>query len=207
MRLRADVAQAQQRVLRRVGARSKESNSRCTDTCCRDTASVIPACGRNGEKSMFGFGWFDGRVQRRKRQRKGLHVRRAVRRADERGGEQRRRRDWCSSDRRAAAAHRSRWCCPESRNRRFHSRRGCWSSRAADNLAQNPSVSTANSQPKRGEKRLRCGTSVFGTPGSRRIDQDWQERSERPCDCWPRTNVGIWLYFSDQYCIRSQRTP
>src|SRR5689334_9700906 len=60
--------------------------------------------------------------------------------------------------------------------------------------------------PKRGAKRFPCGTKVFGTPASVGYTSPVGAVGYT-LDCCPRLNVGIWLYFSDQYCIRSQRTP
>src|ERR1700732_1219457 len=61
-------------------------------------------------------------------------------------------------------------------------------------------------RPRRGEKGLPCGTNVFGIPASVGYTRPLGAVG-KTLDCCPRTNVGIWLYFSDQYCIRSQRTP
>src|ERR1051326_7273769 len=60
--------------------------------------------------------------------------------------------------------------------------------------------------PNRGAKRFPCGTKVLGTPSSVGYTRP-RGASGKTFDCCPRLNVGIWLYFSDQYCIRSHRTP
>src|SRR6516165_1641504 len=60
--------------------------------------------------------------------------------------------------------------------------------------------------PRRGANRFFCGTSVFGTPASVGYTSPVGAVGYT-FDCWPKLKVGIWLYFSDQYCMRSQRTP
>jgi hypothetical protein len=45
---------------------------------------------------------------------------------------------------------------------------------------------------------------------------EYPDLSDRPAremhcgytvDCWPGLKVGIWSHFSDQYCIKSTRSP
>src|SRR6267378_1503560 len=69
-----------------------------------------------------------------------------------------------------------------------------------------PDVLGEYANPSLGENRLRCGTSVFGTPASPGYTR-LVGAVVKTLDCSPSTNVGICVYFSVHYCLTSQRTP